>query len=427
MFQKITFFLSLFAFFAVSCSSDEPDPKQEVYPESESIKTIYNADGSYYSLHYECIRLRNANGKLISEIGYFVPDGVTIDKPYGQKDYAPYGIVDFYKYADNIVLVFSADDSNSSTEIGENGVGIAYVFDDKLNEMTTKEFKHGLGYHIEDEYAVVGPDCSLYVYDPIFNFSYKIEKPADADMPTRPAQRHGSHIPAFGKVNGNFYLMGDGKSPYSQDTEEAIIVDYANQTTHLIYKPSRSCIVHDFLPEESSHYPRFDSNTYSFVQDHFEITYPYITYGGITGSVVYKYDVQGNQIEPAYSPHLDFSTFSTKGLITREMFEWLGYEAPDDILCLMQCDSEATIYIEKGMLYKYDRPFYVDFSMRCSNPDIVEVTEISSETTLNNGGHSYSLYAKSVGDVDLVFSTPGYDNILSYRLRVDTYSNIHKK
>lgn len=266
-----------------------------------------------------------------------------------------------------------------------------------------KEFKCGLTYRLDNnDYAVVSSQCDLDVYngllEPIKHFNHSTSTLPRLD---------DYYKPAFGRYNGNYYLLGESRYNNSSfaGSKDAYIVDFNSESTHIVYKPDEYRIYSDFFKEDS-HYPRLTGFEYGFANDHFECIYKYITYAGDNVSVSYKFDFLGNQISPTPEP-------------MRVGIEW--YHFSNIIDSLNQPDEVGTseentflIYYPYGAsmtvaakAYQYDRTFTPDFDIEVSDPSFIDISKSTSRSY--NDATTFSLTPKKEGNVDIIFSVPEYN------------------
>lgn len=279
-----------------SCSDDKKDyePEPPITIETEPISTVYNSDGTYYTLHEEFIRLRNADGTVIAEHELKFPDEQVLQLPYGEQSSYYYIPRDFYVTESNVVVCFTPS-VGLSLPTDETVKCIAYLFNKNLTSQSSKQYVYGFYYRSEDnKIYIFDKDRKLYVYDLSFNLITEMPCPIDATF-----FNVATVETAVGEYQGKYYAMGCLNS-YQYASEENI-VNYTEGKTCIVYRPLEETILSTYFPSEISK-PRCDKVERKFVNGEFIITYFYTKYNGEQVEIKYIYDTQGNQISPDVEP-----------------------------------------------------------------------------------------------------------------------------
>lgn len=410
--KHLLYFFIPLLFFLLSCSDSSKEP--EVIPpttlETPIIASLNNPDGTYYTLHNEFIRLRKADGSIIAEHEINEPDIMVIPKPYGEQSSYRLYLNDFYTIENSVVIIYKANDADQTIPI-EKGYSIAYIFSNDLSTFVEKEFTHGLKSRLfNGETVVIDSKGDLFAYDTQFEEIEHLPLPSCAtQLSTLPTTKF-----AIGKVAGKYYVFGDIYNNMSQT--EAIITNYSDGLANIVYKPYDYTIVQDFFPEESTHYPRLDSQDYAFAEDKFTVTYHYTKYSGEKVDVMYTYDVNGNQLSPQPSPErIYIETTHLSNIIN-------STDAPSNIDNLE--DGTYVLFYPYGGSMTVaaireisDRRINIEFDVTSSDTDILSISK-AKQTRSYSSATAFNLMPKQKGNVDIIFSNSDYGIIDTWHILI---------
>ena len=412
--KKIFSLLLLSIFILSSCSDDKKDyePEPPITLETDPIATFYNNDGTYYTLHEEFVRLRNADGTVIAEHELKFPDEQILQLPYGEQITYYYIPSDFFVSESNVLVCFTPS-VGLSLPTDETVKCIAYVFNKILTAQSSKQYVYGFYYRPEgNKIFIFDNERNLYVYD--LNFNLLTQKPCPTDATFFDVATVGS---AVGEYQGKYYAMGCLNS-YNYSSEE-YIVNYTDGKTCTVYKPLKETIISTYFPSETSE-PRCDKVERIFKNGEFTITYFYKKYNGEQVEIKYIYDTQGNQIFPVAEPekyYIECDYFKNSSgmvVLTNEDRD------PDD--CYIS-ENNYQIYLQTGAEMQvsafhdfYGRHEEVEFDVVSSDDSKLRISKSISRSY--TGDTQFRLTPFEKGIVDITFTNPQLGEIETWHINI---------
>ncbi len=290
--KSILYTLSIFlVFIATSCSENSHEPEPPSILDTEPKAVLMNDNGTYYTLHDSFVRLRNADGSIIKSLDIEVPAPVSINAGYGDMKECYFSLFYLSRLGNNLVSIAMCTDYNL-----DNAPRYAITIDPNLTSSRRYEIANAMFFDfLNDHLFSFKRNGEFFLYDQ----NIALEKSGKVDV-----QITNTH--AIGYYSSNYYALAYAVG-LPNDTQGDVIIDFYNEKLTPVSFESVSDVIKKNFPNETNE-PRYEKQTYAFVDDHLEVTYYFTLFDGSKKEVVISYDMQGHNLDDSlvYSPvHID--------------------------------------------------------------------------------------------------------------------------
>lgn len=283
----LAFLLGMLSFSFASCGDDDGnDDTGGVIKEDVAHYAVNMGDGTTYWIDTNLVQ-RVIDEKVVSSISIHWPANVKIKHNVGYGEEVEFEAS--YAHAPTRVCYFGNKLLMLVDTYRDYGLpGYAYLFAKDLSSYEVKEIVGGKpSAWDETKLAIFGFGTEYALYDTSFNTLAKGKVDAlRFDHSTGYADKI-----AFGTYKGEYYALVDVKYAETQDSTCVLNMTTAKLSPLKINRKLND--IDDFFPNEEKK-PRYEY-TFSFNEDHFEVTYNVTFYSGEKTTLVRKFDLEGNE------------------------------------------------------------------------------------------------------------------------------------